>query len=717
MTTATNSESVVALLEDAGLRPELRNGVIYLTGYGQLWDEMPDGDIDLAHSRRHPSYCVDCSVAQYSNRLKARAAFVAEHQKDGHRVFDPLIDADPAIDAVGREQPDEAEVPILHPKLLEVDLDLIDDNPWQPRTTMDLVGLVELQNEIMAVGGLLQFPMARDRGGRYQLAFGHRRVEAVRGLHRAGKWGGTVLLRVQDLSDKQMAFIALTENRAREDLTPAEEISAWAKVLRDIEGVTIQSLADTVGVDRTTMSKNLAILDLPPSVLELVHTGKMSRRSARELLCLRNDDHCHEAMIDLVLLDLAGGAYGQRAGALPDYRLKTVRRSIRGLAGGNPAHGGANGFYEAQRGWRPLQPTSGPGGRGAISFDTKAFKTEHPGQVHVLPEGEDSGGTEWTCAVKQWASWSGRATREAGKSDNGKTAPAEASGGSHPLDAKDDEEWWKAVKRDPLVKEVVGKRLRAMKSPRDLTEEDLVLLGSRVERPGGDVNKLPQEAQPEGITLRPTDRVAGIPFFDYSQCGGCIEGAKWSIPAVWDTPRTPSLVCANAKLWTDKRSVAMQKWLVWKDGQVLLDYQADAQAILRLSLTDSRDAAALVRAMSEWFMRTSPVQLVSGSGRDWDERTRHNYWPAGAVDFAALTGLDLPDAVEDWRSERRWREDLTHWLESSGDLPGDFSWGMALACLQVWQARVVLGTGADIWGTVAVATAGSATPVDAAWEL
>ena len=107
--------------------------------------------------------------------------------------------------------------------------------------------------------------MAREADGRYQLAFGHRRVEALRGLSARELWGTTVTLKVQPLTDKQMAHFALAENRAREDLTPVEEISAWAKVLREIPGETIQSLADAVRVDRTTMSKNLSILNLPPA--------------------------------------------------------------------------------------------------------------------------------------------------------------------------------------------------------------------------------------------------------------------------------------------------------------------------------------------------------------------------------------------------------------------------------------------------------------------
>ena len=588
-------------------------------------------------------------------------------------------------------------------QLLEVDLDQIDANPWQPRSVIGPDSLLDLQTDILALG-LLQEPMAREVGGRYQLAFGHRRIEALRGLNAVGQWGTTVTLKVQELTDEQMAFIALSENRAREDLTPAEEISAWAKVLREIPGVTIQSLADAVGVDRTTMSKNLAILNLPQGVLELVHAGTMSMRSAREFLCLRNDDHCHENMIRLVLLDLAGGQYGARTGALPDYRLKTVRRSIRGLAGGQSAHGGAHGFYDAQRAWRPLQPTSGPGGRGAFSFDTEAFKAEYPGQVHVLPEGEDSGGTEWTCAVKPWASWSARATREASRSGSAAepaTSPSGASSSAASNQA-DAEEWWKAVKKDPVVREVVGKRLRAMKSAKDLTEEDVALLGTRVVRTRGDTINLPQEAQPEGVKVPEGELVASFPFFQYSQCASCTNGAAWLVPSQWDNHRTTRLVCTNKQEWTDKRSAAMQQWVGWKDTQVLLDYQADLQAIDRLSVTGPEDAAALVRAMLGWFRDSHPVEPMTRVALGWDERTRYNYWPGGAIEFAVVAGLELPDPSGDWRSEPRWRENLGQWLEAEGE---DFHWIRALACLQVWQARVIMGLGAGIWGTVATATA------------
>ena len=678
-----------------------KGNVKHLEGYGQLWDEMPGGDIPLGHSRRHPSYCVDCQVAQYCNVVKTRAVFVEQHQKDGHRVFDPLIDwaEAPTGDDRGQGHGEKGEAMTTataqHLELREVDLFTeIDPNPWQPRAGMDQEALRDLQEDILAMG-LHQEPMARHKNGRYELAFGHRRIEALRALSSEGKWGETVTLKVRELTDTQMAFIALSENRAREDLTPAEEIHAWAKALREIDGLTIQSLADAVGVDRSTMSKNLAIVRLPPAVIDLVHTGQMSLRAARELLCLRNDDHSHGDMIGLVLGDLQGSTYADRP---PDFRLKTVRQSIRGLTGGAPAYGGGHGYHDAQRSWRPLEPTFGPGGRGAISFDAAAFKAEHPHHVHVLPEGNESGGSEWTCAVKQWASWSARATREANRAPE----VSESSSPPSPAAASSDsaQEWWKAVKRDPVVKEVVGARLRATKSPKDLTEEDIVLLGTRIERVKGDTINLTQEAQPDGVKLRDKDRPVSPPFFDFSECAACIAGASWLIPDAWDTPRTPRLVCGNKQAWMDKRSVGIQRWIDWKETQVLVDYQADVLAINRLTLAGQLDAAALLKVMCNWYHDAKPVAPMSGAGMNWDERTRYNYWPAGAMEFAALTGLDLPDPTGGWQSGERWTKDVHAWRQAAADSV-DFDWSLALACVQVWQARVVLGLGTGIWGAVA----------------
>lgn len=265
--------------------------------------------------------------------------------------------------------------------LVAVALDRIDPNPWQPRTNMDPQYISELAEDIYTVG-LLHDPMVRPAGDgvRYQLAHGHSRVAAVRLLHESDRWGSSILVKVDNLSDDQMAYIALSENRARKNLTTIEEISAWAKAVRDIDAITIQSLADRVGIDRGVMSRYIDVLDLPKSVLELVDSGAMSLRAAREFLALRNTDHCHADHIELVLKDLSGQGYQNNP---PDYRTKTVRKAIRGVATGRHAYGWVNGLEEASRTWRPLNPKSKHHNR-TISFDVEAFKAAFPDRKSVV---------------------------------------------------------------------------------------------------------------------------------------------------------------------------------------------------------------------------------------------------------------------------------------------------------------------------------------------
>ena len=97
-------------------------------------------------------------------------------------------------------------------EIVEIDLDLIDPNPWQPRLRSDPKALAELVENIHQLGRLLQMPMARpspDAADRFQLAFGHRRVDGLQVLRSRGDWGDTVTVVLADLTDAEMAYYAL----------------------------------------------------------------------------------------------------------------------------------------------------------------------------------------------------------------------------------------------------------------------------------------------------------------------------------------------------------------------------------------------------------------------------------------------------------------------------------------------------------------------------
>ena len=109
-----------------------------------------------------------------------------------------------------------------------IDLELIDDNPWQPRQAIDEHALQDLVDSIHQLG-LLQAPLGRrhpEVSGRVQLAFGHRRVAALRRLHAQGRGESRIEMDVAGISDEGMAVLALTENERRKELSQIEVVRA-----------------------------------------------------------------------------------------------------------------------------------------------------------------------------------------------------------------------------------------------------------------------------------------------------------------------------------------------------------------------------------------------------------------------------------------------------------------------------------------------------------
>ena len=596
------------------------------------------------------------------------------------------------------------------PEMLRVvHLNVIEPNPWQPRASMDKKSIKELMDSIEAVG-LLQEPLARHKGGKYQLAFGHSRIEALRGLHAQGKRHSRVKLKVAQLTDEDMAYIALTENRVRKDLAPAEELAAWAKVL-EIEGVTIQSLADKIGVDRTTMSKNLSVLALPALVIDLVNEKVMSVRTARELLCLRDDTHSHwhTEVLDMVLQGLAGGGgdYIDNFRHIPDYRVKTARAELRAVCKG----GGGRGvvfYHDEARNWRALE-----GREFNAVFDPEAFKKAYPESLHTMPEGDESGGQVWTCNAKEWSKWSARATREANKAEagNGPQAkePAKPKKGE-----TEDEAWFKVVKRDPVVRAHLGKRLSKVKTLEDLTKEDRQALGTRVQVVKSETINLPAEAQPGGRFLTKAQgqhNKVSSPLFDFSQCASCTVGATWAA-GDYNHPGY-SLTCSNEKAYNDRQAQGVQEWKRQLDAKREQDAEDDAKGIVKLSavMLDAVEAEVLVRSMSGLMKK--PLEVQAYEGWDWQQ---YNYWPKGAHGFAQLVGSVLPASARDWQGFNRWWQEVNEFFAaiegaSEHDLDG-FDWRLALACLLVWQARVSHGPGARLWSVARATEADDASPGD-----
>ena len=181
---------------------------------------------------------------------------------------------------------EEPAVPVFnyHDVSEMVPLDVIDDNPYQPRVRYN--GIDELAENIRQ-NGLLQPPGGRRlNNGRVQLAFGHRRLRAYRTLREAyGLDWGRMPVVIRSMADDSMAKCAWSENHNREDVSPIEEARLFQRMIDDF-GVTQQEIADDVGKSRPAVANTLRLLQLPEGAQTLIDSGIITERHGRELLRL-----------------------------------------------------------------------------------------------------------------------------------------------------------------------------------------------------------------------------------------------------------------------------------------------------------------------------------------------------------------------------------------------------------------------------------------------
>jgi ParB family transcriptional regulator, chromosome partitioning protein len=164
----------------------------------------------------------------------------------------------------------------------EIDTDLIDPNPAQPRSKSnrgDLEGLAASIRE----SGVVQPVLVRKRGNRYQLIAGERRWLATQ---LAGRLKIPAVIR--EVPDDKLLEVALIENIQRQELTPIEEAQAYRSLIQDYR-LTQEEAAQKVGKDRASVANTLRLLKLPASVQEWVHDGKISMGHARTLLALDSE--------------------------------------------------------------------------------------------------------------------------------------------------------------------------------------------------------------------------------------------------------------------------------------------------------------------------------------------------------------------------------------------------------------------------------------------
>jgi ParB family chromosome partitioning protein len=176
--------------------------------------------------------------------------------------------------------PDLPEPPRVSP--LEVDIDRLEPNAFQPRVNMDDERLAELAQSIRA-NGVIQPIVVRKIGDRFQIIAGERRWRAAQ---RAGLLRVPIVVRdVASGKERSLLEMALIENIQREDLNAIDEAQAYRR-LTDEFHLTQEEIAGAVGKDRASVANFLRILKLPADVRAEVASGSLSMGHARALLAL-----------------------------------------------------------------------------------------------------------------------------------------------------------------------------------------------------------------------------------------------------------------------------------------------------------------------------------------------------------------------------------------------------------------------------------------------
>ena len=177
---------------------------------------------------------------------------------------------------------DIEEVDVKKEEVLDLPLNELRPNPYQPRKTFDEQSLKELANSIERSGVFQPIIVRRSQIKGYEIIAGERRFRASK---LAGKTDIPAIIR--DFDEEMMMQIAVLENLQREDLNPLEEAEAYDMLMKNLK-LTQAQVAERLGKSRPYIANYLRLLSLPKLVKEMVQEERLSMGQARTLLGLKD---------------------------------------------------------------------------------------------------------------------------------------------------------------------------------------------------------------------------------------------------------------------------------------------------------------------------------------------------------------------------------------------------------------------------------------------
>ena len=178
-------------------------------------------------------------------------------------------------------------------KIVEIALDEIKKNPYQPRTYFNEEKLNELKESIEK-NGLLQPIIVKKAVKGYYIIAGERRYRAFELLDRK-----EIPAIIKEMTDEEMMVFAVLENLQREDLSALEESESY-KNLMDKMSLTQEELAKKLGKSRPYIANSLRLLKLPTEIKNKLEQGVISTAHARTLLSLKTKKAMEEVCVLVV---------------------------------------------------------------------------------------------------------------------------------------------------------------------------------------------------------------------------------------------------------------------------------------------------------------------------------------------------------------------------------------------------------------------------------
>jgi len=168
--------------------------------------------------------------------------------------------------------------------IIEIGLDLIDVNPYQPRTYFDEEALIELANSIKELGVIQPITVRKLNENKFQLVSGERRFRASKLIENK-----TIPAYIRLANDQEMLEMALVENIQRKNLDPIEVALSYQRLIDEIQ-LTQEELSVRVGKKRSTVTNYLRLLKLDPILQTGMRDGFISMGHGRAMINIQNTE-------------------------------------------------------------------------------------------------------------------------------------------------------------------------------------------------------------------------------------------------------------------------------------------------------------------------------------------------------------------------------------------------------------------------------------------